>query len=268
MTGIIFSNTVRTSWKQMLMWGIGMGVLGFYITVIASDVDILEGYAGMLETIPPAMLQIFGFSDADMLMTIEGFIGSAYVLYAMLILSIYGIATGFNITLNEEDDGIMDTLLALPISRTQVVIEKVLAYSLTTLGIIVLCIAFPLAAIVLSNAEVDTGKIVLSILSIYPGLMLIIGVTSLIGTTVKRRTTAIGLSAVFVIGSYVLNILGGIAGESIVGTLQGLSYFYHTDGQAIILDTYNPLTSLMLIAVTIGCIGLAIMMFNRRDIGV
>lgn len=267
MTGTIFRDTLRANWKQVLYWGIGMGVLGIYVVAIASSSEILEGYGEIMESLPPALLGIFGISDARLFTSVEGFVTGAYVTYAMLILSVFAVMAGLNITANEEDSGVMDVVLALPVSRMAIIIEKFIAYAVLSLGIIAFCIVIPLLGIIIFNVEADVGKIVLSTLNIYPGILLIISVTCLIGTIVRRRMTAMGLSAGFVIVSYFVNFLGESASETFAATLQQLSLFNHTNSESIILDAFSPVGSIVLLIVTVICVGCAVMMFDRRDVG-
>ena len=194
-------------------------------------------------------------------------ISSGFVTYAMLMLSVYAVTAGLNITANEEDEGILDVVLALPITRTQIIIEKLIAYALLSFGVIILCIIYPLIGIAFFNVEVNVGKVIISILTVYPGILLIMAVTSLIGTVARRRITTIGLSAGFIMVSYFVNFLGNAASESFAATLQQLSFFYYTNGEAVILDTFNPLTSITLVLVAVIVAGFSVMTFNRRDIG-
>lgn len=267
MTGVIIQNTLRSSWKQALYWGLGMGALGLYITVIASSSEILEGYANLLEAMPPALLSAFGMGDARLLTTTEGWIVTVFATEAALILSIYAVMAGLNIAANEEQAGIMDIALSLPISRTQFIVEKSIASALISLAIVLCCIFFPLTAIVMLNIEADTAKIAISILNIYPGLLLITAVTSLLATIMRRRTAAIGFAAAFVIGSYVLNILGEAVSGTFAALLQNLSLFHYANGEAIVLGAFNPLTPIGMLGVVLGCFALSVIMFNRRDIG-
>lgn len=267
MTGSIFWNTLRSSWRQAIYWGIGVGILGFYVTFIASDLGVVQQYAELLETLPPAMLNAFGITDARLFTTAEGFISAAYVTYAMIILSVYAVMTGLSITADEEENGILDTLLAMPISRAQVIIEKFTAYALITFALIIVCILMPLIAVSLFSVELDVTKIIFGVLSIYPGILLLIAVTSLFSVLARRRVTAIGFTVVFILVSYFINFLGNAATDSFAVVLQQISLFNYTDGQAIITDTYNPLTSLAILLVTIGCVAMSIRQFNHRDIG-
>ena len=79
MTGVVVGNTLRTSWKQILYWGLGLGALGLYIDFIAMSPDIISGYADLLKSMPPAMLQAFGVSGIEVLTTPEGWIVSIFV---------------------------------------------------------------------------------------------------------------------------------------------------------------------------------------------
>jgi ABC-2 type transport system permease protein len=267
MTGVILKDTLRANWKQTIYWGFGIGLLGFYFVALASSSDIMASYGPLLESLPPEMLNMMGISDALMFTTQEGMISGGYVAYSMLMLSAYALITGLHVTINEEDNGIMDVLLALPITRTQVIIEKSIAVVLLAFGVIVLCIIYPLIGIVIFNVEVDKVKVIVSILTVYPGILVIMGVTSLIGTIVRRRSTTIGLSIGFILVSYFLNFLGNAASETFAPTLQQLSFFYYTNGEAVVLNTFNPLTSIILIVVAVICFGIMIITFNRRDIG-
>jgi len=267
MSGVIVKETIRAHWKSMIYWGFGIGILGLYLVAIASSSEIMASYGPLMESLPPAMLSAIGISDARMFTTTEGMISSGFVTYAMLMLSAYAVTTGMNITANEEDDGIMDIVLALPITRTQVIVEKSIAFALLSLGVILLCIIYPIIGIFLFNVEVNIGTVILSILTIYPGILLIMMVTSLIGTIARRKMTIIGLSTTFIMVSYFANFLGSAASESFAATLQKLSFFYYTNGEEVVFGTFNPLTSVALIMVALICAGLSVTMFNRRDIG-
>jgi len=267
MTWQILLDTLRQDWKQALYWGFGIGILGFYVTFIASDLEVVQQYAELLESLPPAMLSAFGIGDVRLFTTAEGFISLAYVTYAMIILSVYAVMIGLSITADEEDNGILDTLLALPISRTQVILEKFVAYALITLALIIISTIMPLIAIAIFSVELDVTKVVFGVLSIYPGILLLIAVTGLFGVLARRRITAIAYTVVFILVSYFINFLGNSATDSFATTLQQFSIFYYTDGQAVITDTYNPLTAIALLIVTGACIVASIRQFNRRDLG-
>lgn len=267
MSGAIFRDTLRDNWKQMLGWGAGMGGMGFYIVAMMQDSAIMEQYSELLGSLPPAMLQIFGAGNTAMFQSMEGYLNAFYVTYAMLMLSVFAVSAGMSITMNEEDEGILDVFMALPVSRQSIIIEKYLALTLISAGIVALCIALPVIGLVMFGVETDLGKVVLSILTIYPGLLLIIAISGLIAVIVRRKVTAIGLAAGFIVASYFLNFIGESATESFAEQLRGLSLFYYTNGQSIVLDAFNPLGLVALIVVSCLIVLVTVQAFQRRDIG-
>ncbi len=268
MSGIVIGNTLRTSWKQILYWGLGLGALGLYIDFIASSPDIISGYAELFKTMPPAMLKAFGASDVALFTTSEGWIVSIFVSEAAIFLSVFAVMAGLNITANDEQSGVMDVILSLPISRTAYMLERWIGYALIGLAIILLTAAITVGGVVGMNIEAPSDVIFASILNLYPSMLLVMTVTSLLATVMRRRALAIGLSAAFVIVSYLFNAIGAAAGGAAADLMESLSYFSYVHGEAFVLGTYDPMnTVLVLVAVAIG-FGLSLKMFVSRDIGI
>ncbi len=267
MTGTTISNVLRTSWKQILYWGLGLGVLGFYIVFIGSDTGIVQGYADLFESLPPALLQAFGASGTEMLSTPEGWIVAIFVSEAGLFLSAFAVMAGANITANEEQSGIMDVVLSLPISRGAYLLERWIGYAIIALGILLLCAGMTLLAIGAFNVDADSGEILASILNLYPGILLVMAVTSLLTALIRRRAVALALAAVFVVASYVFNIIGGMASGGIAELMQQLSFFNYLNGEAIVMGNYEPAGTIGLLIATVIGIALSVQMFSRRDLG-
>ena len=267
MQGIVVRYTLRSAWKQILYWGLGLGILGVYIVFIASDSDIIQGYANLFESMPPAMLQAFGASDAELLRTAEGWIVSIFVSEAGIFLSFFAVMAGLNITTNEEQSGLMDVILSLPISRAAYLIERWIGYALIGFGIIVVCTALTLLSVVGLGVDAQVDKLFLSILNLYPGALLVMTVTCLLGTILRRRAVAIGLSTVFVVASYIFNLIGSAASGAIADLMEQLSFFSYSKGEEIVLGTFDSSGTIALIVVVLIGFALSVRMFDRRDIG-
>ena len=268
MSGIVIGNTLRTSWKQILYWGLGLGALGLYIDFIASSPDIISGYAELFKTMPPALLQAFGASDVAIFTTSEGWIVSIFVSEAAIFLSVFAVMAGLNITANDERSGVMDVILSLPISRAAYMLERWIAYALIGLGIVLVTAVITVAGLIAMNIEAPRDVIFASILNLYPSALLVMTVTSLLATVMRRRALAIGLSAAFVVVSYLFNAIGAAAGGVAAELMERLSYFSYVHGEAFVLGTYDPAnTVLLLLAVLVG-FGLSLKMFVSRDIGI
>ena len=98
-------------------------------------------------------------------------------------------------------------------------------------------------------------------------MLLVMTVTCLLATVLRRRAVAIGLSAAFVVASYIFNVIGAAASGVVADLMRQLSFFSYTQGEEIILGAYDPSSTLALLAVVLVGFALSITMFDRRDIG-
>ncbi len=268
MSGIIIGNTLRTAWRQMLYWGLGLGVLGMYIVFIASNSDIVQGYADLFESLPPALLTAFGASGAELFRTTEGWVVTILVSELALFLSVYAVMAGLAISANEEQSGILDVVLSLPISRRAFLLEKWLAFALLAFGTVLISALLPTLTAIGLGIDADIGIIFASILAVYPSALIVITVTVLLSTLFRRRIAAIGAVTAFVIGSYMSSIVASSASGPIADLLEALSYFSHVGGESIVSGEYEPGGTLaLLVAAGLG-FALSAHLFDRRDIGI
>ncbi len=266
MRGVIFWQTLRHHWRQALYWGGGIGLLGIYILLALPNVDMLEQYAQLMETMPPLVLQAFGATDAAQLATPEGFIGFGYFSYMMLIMGAYAVGAGLNVTAVEEDRGILDVLLSAPISRTQLMIEKILAYRVIILLIILVSFGF-LAAGAVFSIPMDMGKLFAGSLNMLPASLTVLGFTVFVGAWVRVRTTALAISAGFVVVGYFFDFIGRAASESVINVLTKISYYsYYGGGQFMSTGVvWGNVAILIAVGLILFVAGVAV--FQRRDIG-
>lgn len=61
-------------------------------------------------------------------MTPEGIVAVSFFGKFALLFTAYPVVMGMRVTSNEEDDGILDVLLSLPVARWQVILEKFAAH--------------------------------------------------------------------------------------------------------------------------------------------
>ena len=267
MTGIVFAQTLRASWKHTVYWTLGMALFMVYLAFLGGSSDVVAGYANLLQGMPEAMMSAFG-ADAQMMSTTEGFILAVAVGQGALILVVQAVSAGFSIVSNDENAGILDVVLALPISRTRYIVERGLAWMLITFIIIAVCCLVPPLALTMLGVEAEMDKLVAGTLNLYPGLLLASMVSGLLATTLRRRNMAIGAAAAFVLASYIFNVIGSSASGAIADLMQNLSFFRVISAQSIVEGTFDPGASIALVAIAAVCFAGSVIMFNRRDIGV
>ncbi|NJL57177.1 hypothetical protein HC928_20100 [bacterium] len=75
--------------------------------MIPTSDDGLDAYVDLLEDLPEGLLSAVGIADAATLGTPEGLVGYAFFGYLLLIMSVFAVIAGLNVSANEEDRGIM-----------------------------------------------------------------------------------------------------------------------------------------------------------------
>jgi ABC-2 type transport system permease protein len=268
MSGAIFKETLRRGWRTALYWSIGLAMLGAYIVIVIPNVDTLKEYTRLFESLPPALLKMFGAGDVTTLATPEGFVAYGFFGYTLLMLAVYAVLVGLNVTANEEDEGILDMMLSLPVARWRIVAEKLAAYTLLLVGIIIISFIGLLLGLRTSTLEIDMGKLLVSTVNILPGALLMVGFTAFVATVARRKSTAVALASLFIIGSYFVNFIGELASGTAASALRALSFFNYYDASGTMLHGLNLGNWLLLLVVALALFAGTVWGFNRRDVGV
>ncbi|MBZ0282306.1 MAG: ABC transporter permease [Anaerolineae bacterium] len=273
MNGVIFMEMLRRNWRTTLYWGIGLGLYGYIIIIFIPNVDMLQQYAELMASMPPAMLQMFGVEDAATMATPEGFIGSAYFVYVVFMLAVYAVMAGLSITANEEDQGIMDVVLSLPIKRSQIIIEKSLFYLLAVVAIALLGYAGLMLGMATGSGsetalKVDSGIMLAGSINVIPITLLMIAATAFAATIFRRKNTATGVATAFIIISYLVEYLGSTATTSTAAQINNLSFFHYFDSNTVMVSGLNAGNVILLLIVTVVFAVGSLWFWQRRDVGV
>jgi len=270
MNGVIFLETLRRSWKQIFYWGIGIGLYGIFPFSMIPDQEGLDTYGDMVDTLDPALLRAFGIGGDVSFATPEGFIGYSFFGYMLLILAIFAVIAGLNVSVNEEEGGMMDMLLSLPVPRWVVIVEKLLAYTVMVVGIL----ALGFVGLVIGNQmasdvlRVSTGALFEGVVNILPGTVFILCFTTLVGTIVGRRSTVMAIAGLFVVGSYLVDMIGRAADTEATNVLREFSIFAHYDGGAVLANGIAVGATLVIIALALIFSVASTQLFQQRDIAV
>lgn len=272
MQGVTFRETLRRSVRGMLFWGAGIGLIGFMSVIVIPDADALDQMADLLETFPPEFLAIFsGGSGVDMafMSTPEGYLTINYFSLLGVMFAAYGLTLGMSITANDEERGVLDTILSLPIPRRQLVVEKALAAVLLLIGANLIAFALLWLGVVLTPAiEVNFAAMLRGSIYAVPAALATFGVTLLLTTVLRRRGLALGMAVAFVVASYFLDALGAAVSGSFINELTPLSIFSYYKPSDVIQEGLVWGHVLLLVAVALVGSAAATVAFQRRDVGV
>jgi ABC-2 type transport system permease protein len=261
----IFLKSLRDSWKGMLGWGIGLGLYalltaGLYPTIL----DQREELEAVMEQYQDSIFQFLGTDDV---LSPSGYLQARLFAYLPLLLGIYGILQGLNSVTGEERKQTMDTLVALPIPRWQILTEKFLATVVVLVGILTqFFIALLIGRAIWPELEVSTGNLAAATYSSLPALLVITGVAYLLSASLPMHRRWGGMIAtLFLVSGYLIYSLGNIS--EVIEPLQPLTVFKYYEAGEILRLGWQLGDTIVLTAVAVGLLATSLFTFERRDLG-
>lgn len=259
-----FKHALKKYTGQILGWGIGLALLGILlIAVYDSMAEQMELYQEMVQTLPEGMMAFFG--GQDVMATPEGFVAMEFFSYMPLILGIFAVQVGTGLLVRDEEEGILDLIMAHPVSRSGLFLGRLGAFLLST-GII-LVIAW-LGIVVPMNWSTMSLRLVAvarPFLSLY-AVMVFFGTLGLLLSMVlpSRRWASMITGLVLVVGFFIDGL--GELNENLenIAWLTPMHYYEHLEA----FDGLNIGWLLGLFAVSLVFTGLAWWRYLRRDIRV
>ncbi len=268
MIGAVFLETLKTTWKQMVYWGIGLAAMAMLIVIMVPLFN-MQDMRQLLESFPPVILAMIGVGkELEVFATNEGFVAIGFFGKSALIFAVYPVVMGMRITANEEDNGTMDVLLSLPVERARVVIEKFLAYGVSCVGVVILIYLGLHIGVLLGGVKLDVLRLAEVTFYLIPLMVFIMAATMLIAVLARRRTVALGIVTAYVIVSYMLQTIGLAAEGTVAEPIGAVSFLtYYNAGDILAQGFIWPhiagfviLSGILLVA--------SLYRYERRDIGI
>ena len=259
----IWTKTLWDQRRSILGWAIGFVAVsviygGFY--PFASTPE----YAELIDNLPAGLSEAFGWDEIS---SPHGYLGSTvFGILGPVLVIIMAIAFGARAIAGNEEDGHLELLIAQPVTRTRVVLQRAAALVITTavgglaVFLSILAIRGPVE-LDLSVGNIAVTSLNLALLGAVFGALAL-----LVGGFVGRRGLVIGVSAVIAVAGYLAN---GLAPQvEGLAWLQKVSPFYWFGSTATLRDGIDLPKTLLLAAVTVAFVAVAVIAFNRRDVGV
>lgn len=215
------------------------------------------------ENLPSNAVQFLGGST-DFFSPV-GFLNSqVFFIMLPMLLGILAVGLGASLLAREEQDGTIETLLARPVSRSNVLASKAMA-GVIILAIVTICAG--IATIVSGKAvglsvsawTITTGYLVCFILCLCFG-----AISFLLTALGKARGAAIGVGALAALGGYILTSLAGTVDW--LGSVAKLTPFYYYQPEALLRGAYDWSNLLYYGVIIVVCATASWYVFNHRDI--
>jgi len=261
---IIAVKTLRDQRRALVGWAIGMAALVlFYASFYPSIKSNAASLNKYIETAPEWIRNMIG--NSGNISSAVGYIrAEVFSTMGPLLLLILAIGAGARAIAGEEEGRTLDLLLANPVRRRTVVLQKFWAMVASTSGVgVVLLIALSLfgPAFGLHIPLIDLAATVVSAIA----LAICFGSIALaVGCWRGRKAVAVAASTSLAVVSYLLNVLApSVKGLS---RFQVLSPFYHYIGYDPLRNGFSAPHLSVLVAIAGVALAVALMTFERRDL--
>jgi len=258
----IFKRRLLKNWLMILGWGIGLGVLGYYLfdiynTFFQRDVNLME----LFNAFPEDVLAFFG-GNVD-LFTPSGFLQLEFFSYMPIVLGIMVITAAANLISKDEEEGSLELIVAQPISRAKVFTGRLLALILSV--VLILAIAWSGFVLGANQNEFDLSPVELAqpFISLFAILMVFLSLAFLLSMILSSSNSASMISGFLLIASYFISSLVNLDEK-----LEGINRFsplkYYQGGTAV--ESLDIEKLVLLLGFSLAFILLGMFIFEKRDL--
>ena len=256
--------TLRDQRIPILAYGLGLGALALLIVAIypsfaATGAELEEA----MENLPEAYKAFTG--GVLSLTEFDGYLVSQYLIILPLILAIFAIVEGTGALRGEEERGTMDTLLSLPVSRSQVVLHKAVATLLSIVFVLVIVgVVLYLSTLFVEEATLALDRLAVVMLNTFGMGALFYCFSLFLSASLPSRRLAGVIGAVFTVGAYffdaMTDIVEGLYDYRLLGP------FNYFEPLAILKEDLAFQDPAVLLGASFVFFLAAALIFRRRDV--
>jgi ABC-2 type transport system permease protein len=261
----LFLHELRIRRGAIFGWTIG---LGFFAIMYMSFFPALPPE---LLNMPIEEIEIYRAMGIESMATFEGYMLSTVFNFLPLLVGIFGVVLGVGALAGEEENGTLELLASLPLSRVELVLAKTAALALATF-IVMLLVGLSVIGVFLALQDQITTAVTAfdlfsAILSNWLTLLVFITLSLFLGAYLPNRRTALAASVVILIFTFFANNLAGLVPT--LEAYQPFMPFYYSDQvvRTLVRETAWG-ESLVLLAMAAGFLILTLLGFQRRNLTV
>ena len=256
--------SARTRW--FFGWSIGIVAfvaltLGFYPAFENESAQMNELY----ENLPESVKSLVGIGGGIDPFSPVGYLSSqiyATLLPLLLVIATVGVSAA---VAGDEEQGLLETTYSLPIPRHRVLLERLVAAMLLSVGLSI--VSWGVTAVTARAVDLGVGLVPMVWASVTLGVLALAvsAITIFVGALIGRKAFAITVGSVASIGGYVITSLAD-AGIVFFERVEFLSIMSLYEILKVLVDGEPQWSLLGLAAVTTAFSAAATLVIGRRDI--
>jgi ABC-2 type transport system permease protein len=258
-----FKHTLRRLRGQMIGWGIGLALYGLLMASLFDSIAGIEGFEEMIAQYPPELTAFFG----DMLAstTPKGYIDIYYFIYMPIIIGIFAAVVGAGLLVSDEEKGILDLVMAHPLSRTSLFWGRFLGFLVVTVVILLVGWLSWLIPTAGTGFDLTWIELLRPFVPLFAVLVLFGNLALLLSLLLPSVRVAAMISGGLLVANYLLVGLSNM-NEDLKAIMEFSPLHYYQGGQAVSDVNFAWLAGLLGVALLFAL--LAWWRFQRRDIRV
>ena len=254
----VFWKTLVDDRLQILGYGLTLAVMAAVI------VYLWPSYEDTLVAVdlPPALEALLGSSLS--FATGPGFISAEFFSWIPALLLVYAIVKGTGAVAGEESAGTMDLLLAQPVRRGELVLDKTAAFLAGSVLIVLMGWLGFAVSVPFIDIDVTLMDTFVACANMLPITWLYFGVALWLGVIAPSRGVAAAIATGFATAAYFVNALA--TGVDAISGLRYLSPFYYYGAGLPLVEGLHWAHVGLLSGVAFIFVLLALRAFERRDV--
>jgi ABC-2 type transport system permease protein len=263
----VFRRELKANYKGLIGWSVGM------ILLIALGMAKFSGLSEngqtasqLFDTLPKPFLAVMGIQGLD-INTVIGYFGVLY-LYIVLMATIHAAMIGAEVIAKEERDRTSEFLFPKPITRSQVITQKLLA---AIVNILVLNVVTLVSSIVMVTAFAHNNSnnqiIFVLVTAILFMQLLFMSIGAVLVGIIKNPKLSSMIATAILLGAYIIWVVIDL--NSNLDFLKYVTPFKYFDASTIIRNgSLDPFYVVLSGVIFIVLITTTYLTFNKRDLKV
>lgn len=255
---------LHDQWRAVAIWTVLSGMFAAFYLSLYPSIGAVEEMRRLLEAMPPALRALFAAEGVD-IGTPAGYLNVELFTFVvpLLVLAVALTAAGAA-TAGEEERGTLELLLANPVRRWRIVVEKFAALAIVTAAVVAgIWVALALTA-ALADIDLALDRVAAALAS--AGLLgLGVGTLAMaLGALTGSRMLSIGIALVASVAGFFVNALGPLV--EWLDDWRWVSPHYHYIGYDPLANGLDLTHAAVLALLSLAFLAVAVVAFERRDL--
>lgn len=240
----------------------GMALLAAMVIWVYPSFSDAFGEDELLDAYPPELLQLF---DIETMSSLEGFLSfELYTFGWVILLALYFAYSAAGIIADDVERGRMDTYLALPVSRSRLLVERFGSMSVPIVTVNLLLPPVVLGGSWLIDEPISAADILATHLLSIPYLFACAGIGLAFSVLFDRAGVAQRAALGVTFFLYLMESLVEGTDYEILGAVSPMRYF--SPNEILLESSYGPLGAGVLVGMTLGLVVASAAVFTRKDV--